>query len=92
MDLTTNHIYSDLRKTKEELVQRLDKECCSPLAKPYIEAELKDIETALKKIETGTFGTCEVSGELMPLELLQIIPTLKSIEDCKTVNYVISKH
>lgn len=92
MDLNTNEIYSDLRKTKEELLQRLNQENCSPIVRPYIEAELKDIETALKKIETGTFGTCEVSGELIPMELLQIIPTLKSMEDCKTVNYVISNH
>lgn len=92
MDLNTNEIYSDLRKTKAELLQRMNNSNCSPLVKPYIEEDLKDIETAIKKIEKGTFGTCEISGELMPMELLQIIPTLKSIDDCKTVSYVISKH
>ncbi|MCQ6274022.1 hypothetical protein JMM81_03385 [Bacillus sp. V3B] len=91
MDQNIYEIYSELRKTKEELVQRLKNKQCSPLVKPYIEGELKDIETALQKLETGTFGTCEISGELIPKELLTIIPTLKSIDDCKTVSYFIRK-
>jgi len=92
MDLNTDEIYSNLRKTKNELLKRISNENGSPLVRPYIEAELTDIETAIKKIENGTFGTCELSGELMPRELLHIIPTLKTIEDCKTVSYVISQH
>ena len=50
------------------------------LLKPYIEGELKDIETALQKLEKGTFGTCEISGELIPEDLLTMVPTFKSIE------------
>ncbi|WP_394232591.1 TraR/DksA family transcriptional regulator [Niallia oryzisoli] len=92
MDPNTNEIYSDLRKTKDELLQRMNSSSCSSLVKPYIEEDLKDVETAMKKIEKGTFGTCEISGELMPMELLKIIPTLKSMDDCKTVSYVISQH
>jgi RNA polymerase-binding transcription factor DksA len=91
MDQNIYEIYSELRKTKEELIQRLENKKCSPLVKPYIEGELKDIETALQKLEAGTFGTCEISGELIPEELLTVIPTLKSIDDCKTVSYFIRK-
>lgn len=91
MDQNTYEIYSELRKTKEELVKRLQNEKCSPLVKPYIEGELTDIEAALQKLETGTFGTCEISGELIPEELLTVIPTLRSLDDCKTVSYFIRK-
>lgn len=89
MDQNTYEIYSELRKTKKELVHRLQNEKCSPLVKPYIEGELKDIEVALQKLETGTFGTCEISGELIPEDLLTVIPTLRSMDDCKTVSYFI---
>ena len=87
MDRNINEIYSELRKTKEELIQRLENENCSPLVKPYIEGELDDIETALKKLESGTYGTCEISGEIMPEHLLSMVPTLKSIDDCKMMSY-----
>ena len=61
------------------------------LVKPYIEGELDDIETALKKLDTGTYGTCEISGEIMPEYLLSMVPTLKSIEDCKMMSYFFRK-
>lgn len=91
MDINTNKIYSELRKTKQELLQRINGNKCSPLVKPYILGELKDIEDALDKLETGTFGTCEISGELLPPDLLEIVPTLKSIDDCKTIGYFFRK-
>lgn len=91
MDRNINEIYSELRKTKEELLQRLENENCSQLVKPYIESELDDIETALEKLEFGTYGTCEISGENLPVHLLSLVPTLKSIEDCKMVSYFVRK-
>jgi hypothetical protein len=91
MDPNINEIYSELRKTKKELNQRLQNEKCSPLVKPFIEGELQDIELALKKMKNGTFGTCELSGELMPKDLLLMVPTLKSINDCKMMSYFFRK-
>jgi hypothetical protein len=89
MAMQQNEIYSELRKTREELVLKLKCTKCSPLAKPFIEEELKDIETTLNKLEKGTFGTCEISGEIIPDHLLSIVPTLKSLDDCKTIDYII---
>jgi RNA polymerase-binding transcription factor DksA len=92
MDQQQNEIYSELRKTKQELIENLEGGGKSlPIIKSYIEGELKDIEAALQKLEKGTFGTCEVSGELIPEDLLTIVPTLKSIDDCKTLQYLIRK-
>lgn len=86
-----NEIYSELRKTRQELIQRLQNNNGSPLVRPYIEGELQDIETALEKLEKGTYGTCEISGELMPQDLLMMIPTLKSMNDCQRVSYFFRK-
>ncbi len=91
MDININKIYSELRKTKQELLQRLNDDDSSPLVKPFILCELKDIEKALEKLEAGTFGTCEISGELLPQDLLAMVPTLKSLDDCKTIEYFFRK-
>ncbi|PEY32447.1 hypothetical protein CN354_21135 [Bacillus cereus] len=37
--------------------------------------QLQDTKHALQKIEAGTYGVCEVSGEEIPLERLEAIPT-----------------
>jgi hypothetical protein len=91
MDPQYIEIYTELRKTKQELMDKIQADSSSPLIKPFIEGELKDIEAALRKFEKGTFGACEVSGEMIPNNLLEIIPTLKSMEDCKTLQYVMNK-
>jgi hypothetical protein len=91
MDPHQIEIYSELRKTKQELMEKLQVGNSSNLIKPYIEDELKDIETALHKLENGTYGTCEISGELIPEDLLTIVPTLKSIDDCRTLRYIIQQ-
>jgi hypothetical protein len=91
MNMNTNEIYSELRNTKQELLQRLEEHNCSPLVKPYIVGELEDIDKALDKLEAGTFGTCEISGELLPQDLLAMIPTLRSVKDCQTFRYFFRK-
>ncbi|TVP84159.1 MAG: molecular chaperone DnaK [Alkalicoccus sp.] len=42
------------------------------------EDELHDVEEALAKIEEGTYGICEVSGEEIPFERLEAVPTART--------------
>ncbi|MFG6149674.1 TraR/DksA C4-type zinc finger protein [Halobacillus sp. B23F22_1] len=44
----------------------------------HAEQELEDIHAALQKIEQGTYGVCEVSGEKIPEERLKALPTAKT--------------
>lgn len=37
--------------------------------------QLEDVKHALQKIEAGTYGVCEVSGEEIPVERLEAMPT-----------------
>ncbi len=39
-----------------------------------LEERLKEIEKALKRIEDGSYGICEVGGEEIPLERLRAKP------------------
>ncbi|HYK73490.1 MAG TPA: hypothetical protein VEV44_10310, partial [Pseudoneobacillus sp.] len=47
----------------------------------YVEDELRDIEIALKKLECGDYGKCEISGELIPFDLLTSVPIAQSLDD-----------
>ncbi len=42
-----------------------------------------DIEDALKRIENGTYGICQESGEPIPFERLKAIPTAKYTVECQ---------
>jgi YteA family regulatory protein len=42
-----------------------------------IEGELADVEHALKRLDDGTYGTCEVDGEPIPEERLEALPATR---------------
>ena len=42
-----------------------------------VEAELSDVEHALRRLDDGTYGTCEVCGKVIPDERLEAIPTAR---------------
>jgi RNA polymerase-binding transcription factor DksA len=42
-----------------------------------IEAELGDVEHALKRLDDGTYGTCEVDGKPIPAERLEAMPAAR---------------
>jgi RNA polymerase-binding transcription factor DksA len=42
-----------------------------------VEAELADVEHALRRLDDGTYGTCEVCGRPIPEERLEAIPTAR---------------
>jgi len=42
-----------------------------------IEAELGDVEHALKRLDDGTYGTCEFDGKPIPTERLEALPAAR---------------
>jgi RNA polymerase-binding transcription factor DksA len=40
-------------------------------------AQLADVQLALKKMDAGTYGTCERCGRPIPLKRLRIIPSAR---------------
>ena len=42
-----------------------------------VESELADVEHALRRIDEGTYGTCEVCGRTIPEERLEAVPTAR---------------
>ena len=42
-----------------------------------VEAELVDVEHALRRLDDGTYGTCEVCGATIPDERLEALPATR---------------
>jgi RNA polymerase-binding transcription factor DksA len=42
-----------------------------------LEAELEDVERAMRRVEDGTYGRCEVDGEPIPDERLEALPAAR---------------
>ncbi len=42
-----------------------------------VEAELGDVEHALRRLDEGTYGTCEVCGRVIPDERLEVMPATR---------------
>ena len=47
--------------------------------------ELNHIETALRRIETGAFGTCEECDEEIPVKRLRVRPDATLCLDCQEI-------
>ncbi len=44
-----------------------------------LEAELRDVNIALAKMENGKYGFCEKTGEVIPLERLEAYPAARTL-------------
>ena len=42
-----------------------------------VDGRLTDIERALEKLDAGTYGTCEICGNAIPDERLEIVPAAR---------------
>ncbi|MGM7701095.1 TraR/DksA C4-type zinc finger protein [Pseudalkalibacillus sp. Hm43] len=47
----------------------------------HLKEELSDIEYSLNQMENGTYGICEVTGQEIPMERLEALPTARTIKD-----------
>jgi DnaK suppressor protein len=48
-----------------------------------LRSNLRDVERALSKMETGSFGICERCGEPISMERLEALPWAELCIDCK---------
>ncbi|MDP4162723.1 MAG: hypothetical protein Q8906_00030 [Bacillota bacterium] len=79
-------LYWELRETEEEIIITLKKETPHEWLKQILRDELKDVRSAIGKLEMGCYGECELSGELLPEGLLEMVPILKSEKDWQNMN------
>lgn len=81
MKVFEKKLYVELRDMEREMKDKLELNVVNIKIKNYVEDELRDIEIALKKLECGDYGKCEISGELIPFDLLTSVPIAQSLDD-----------
>ncbi|CAH2713334.1 hypothetical protein BACCIP111895_00469 [Neobacillus rhizosphaerae] len=81
MNAMQEELFLELRQTQIEIEQSLTNKQKQDWLTSILEAELSDVKSAIQKLKDGNFGECEISGELLPEDLLKIIPTIKWIKD-----------
>jgi YteA family regulatory protein len=54
----------------------------------HINQEYEDVVVALERIENGTYGVCEVSGQEIPLDRLQALPTARTTIEYSKENVI----
>jgi DnaK suppressor protein len=82
--------FSDLNDLRETLGDAVDvaldsaqNELNSQLAEVE-NRELAQIEIALEKMQSGSFGLCEICEKIIPLARLQALPYATNCIDCQT--------
>lgn len=88
MNANTEKLLMELRQTKTEIERSITTKQTNDWLRTFLEEELADVNNALVKLIEGNFGQCEISGELLPPDLLAVIPTIRSFKDSKMIgNY-----
>lgn len=57
----------------------LDRDLDLDLDLDAIETDLADVEVALSRLELGTYWTCEVTGQELDDDLLEVRPTARRL-------------
>ena len=91
MNAMQEKLFLELRQTKEEIENSLQKKQRQSWLTSILKAELADINSAIQKFEEGKFGQCEISGEFIPDDLLKMIPTIRSIKDTEDLELFYKK-
>ncbi|MGD7008497.1 TraR/DksA family transcriptional regulator [Metabacillus sp. 84] len=47
----------------------------------HVKEELRDVEHALSKMDTGSYGFCEKTGLSLPISSLKYLPTARNVHD-----------
>lgn len=85
MDAIVSMLYEELLQIEKESLRSLEERNKNNWLCPILKEEIADIRDALHKIENGNFGKCDISGGLIPYQLLALIPTIKTINEFKSL-------
>jgi RNA polymerase-binding transcription factor DksA len=81
MNAMQEKMFLELRLTKTEIEHSLKDNSKQDWLTKILKEELADVDEAIRKMEAGKYGECEISGELIPEDLLMLIPTIRCKKD-----------
>ncbi|KKP97339.1 MAG: hypothetical protein US25_C0048G0006 [Candidatus Moranbacteria bacterium GW2011_GWE1_36_7] len=79
-DYSTN--FNEIGKDEDENASEVEEYTDNLAIETNLEKQLKEILEALEKINTGTYGKCDVCGIDIPVERLLAYPAAKTCTNC----------
>ncbi len=70
--------FQDMGTDEDEHASEVEQYVDDIALESNLETQLKDVIDALEKLEAGTYGVCEVSGEEISEERLRIYPAART--------------
>lgn len=77
--------YPDYGDEEDDSVHEIEEFIVNQSVKASYEKELRDVESALKRIENGTYGICKYTGDKIDENRLRARPTSNSSAEVKSV-------
>jgi DnaK suppressor protein len=74
--------FDDLGRDKEDNASEVDEYSDNVAVEDNLEKHLKDVASALERMEKGTYGICDNCGKEIEIERLQAYPEAKTCLSC----------
>jgi RNA polymerase-binding transcription factor DksA len=71
--------FQDMGSDEDEQASEVEQYVDDIALESNLEAQLKDVLDALVKIETGNYGVCEETGEMISEERLRVYPQARTV-------------
>jgi DnaK suppressor protein len=71
--------FQDMGTDEDEQASEVEQYVDDIALEANFEAQLKDITLALEKIEAGTYGVCEETGQMISEDRLRVYPQARTI-------------
>ncbi|MCA1053440.1 hypothetical protein LCM10_00475 [Rossellomorea aquimaris] len=79
--MTNDRYTSIIQELALSLKELEESQSQHPLIQHYITREISDIKYALQLADQHRYGRCEISGEEIPFDLINMQPTLTSLKE-----------
>lgn len=70
--------FDDLGNDPDENATEVEEYVDTVAVEGSLEGRLKDVNDALAKMEVGTYGVCEKTGEMIPIDRLMAYPAART--------------
>lgn len=71
--------FQDMGSDEDEQASEVEQYVDDIALESNLESQLKDVLDALQKIETGNYGVCEETGEMISEERLRVYPQARTV-------------
>ncbi len=71
--------YQDMGTDRDDNATEVEEYSDNVALEGALEHQLKEVEAALDRMEQGTYGICEATGQAIPVERLRVYPAARTV-------------